>query len=309
MSAPSVTVIVPCYNHEKYVVQCLESIDQQTHGELEVVILDDGSTDRTWKLIQGFRFGRGRDVKRIRSTNLGAHAQLNRGLALARGQWIALCNSDDFFAPTRIATMLEWCTRGKARFAFSGVRYVDPRGRDVSQTLAYALQLGQRQTEVSQFPSVGWSLIPTNVAISTGNFFFHRSLIEDVGYFRPYRLCHDWDFLLRTLLVTEPVMVPAPLYAYRVHPQNSFSSLLGQTAALECPELMRRYWKAAMGSAPQNRLAPSPHHWPGYCEVFIEEFRYQPYLSGWENIDAPFYLPEAVDRPDQVKVIAHTDVG
>ena len=308
MKAPSVSVIVPCYNHEQYVGQCLKSIDQQTVDELEVVILDDGSTDRTWNLIESHRFGPGRQVQRLHSRNLGAHAQLNRGLQLAKGEWIALCNSDDFFARTRLSKLLEWCTRGQARFAFSGVSCVDPSGRDVTATLEYARDLDRKQREVPGFPSVGWSLIPTNVAISTGNFFFHRSLLDEVGYFRPYRLCHDWDFLLRTVLVTEPLYVPEPLYAYRVHPGNSFASLLGETAAVECPELMRRYWKAAFAAPPKNRLAPSPHHWPGFCDVFLDEFHYQPYLAGWDDVDAPFYLPGGVDHPDPVKV-RPSDVG
>jgi hypothetical protein len=141
---------------------------------------------------------------------------------------------------------------------------------------------------------VGFALTLTNVAISTGNFFFRRSLYREVGEFRPYKLCHDWDFILRCLLCTEPVYVPEPLYGYRLHTANSFSSLMSTAAAVECPELMRRFMLAATTRFTRNRLCPSPTNWPQLFEAFIQEHHYEPYLAGWEAIDEPFYLASRV---------------
>lgn len=281
-----VSVIVPCFNHGRFVVQCLRSIDAQDHPDLEVIVIDDGSTDDTWEMISSYRWGRARTVRTIRTGNRGAHAALNEGLTLARGDWIALCNSDDCFAPTRLSRLIA-AARG-TRFLFSNVRYIDEAGRDVTERWPYARELKQKQQEIRSFPSVGYSLVLTNTTISTGNFFFHRSLIEEVGYFRPYRYCHDWDFVLRALLFTEPVYLSEALYSYRLHPRNSFRSLQ-EAAARECPELMRRFLKATVGKRWPNRLAPSPHNWPGFFQVFIDEHRYQPYLTAWEYIDGPFY--------------------
>ena len=131
----------------------------------------------------------------------------------------------------------------------------------------------------------------TNVAISTGNFFFERSLVAAVGYFRPYRYAHDWDFLLRCLLFTEPVFVAEPLYSYRLHAHNSFISL-ASVAAIECPELMRRFVRATITGRYPNRLAPSPRNSPGYFEVFLEEHGCQPYLVGWSDVDDVVYSGE-----------------
>jgi glycosyltransferase involved in cell wall biosynthesis len=285
------SVVVPCYNHERYVAACLEAIDRQDVDGLEIIVIDDGSKDRSWELIDGHQFSPRHTVKKLRTPNRGAHAALNLGLAEATGKYVALCNSDDLFAPDRLQALRQAVVEHGARFAFSKVWYVDGDGRDVTQSSAYAAELKGKQDAISTFPSVGWALIPTNVTISTGNFFFERSLAIEVGAFRPYRLVHDWDFVLRALLVTEPLYVPRALYGYRLHGTNSFTGLLGEVAARECPELMRRYWKAASAAAPTNRLAPSPARWPYFCETYLKDLKYEPYLTGWEGIDGPFYAP------------------
>jgi glycosyltransferase involved in cell wall biosynthesis len=291
------SVVVPCYNHERYVATCLQSIDAQDVDGLEIIVIDDGSKDGSWTAIEAFKFNPRHKVKRIRTPNRGAHAALNLGIAQSSGKWIALCNSDDLFGPGRLSALRQAATESGARFAFSKVWYVDGDGRDVTSSSGYAAELKEKQDAITTFPSVGWSLIPTNVAISTGNFFFERSLVAEVGAFRPYRLVHDWDFVLRALLLTEPIYVPQSLYGYRLHGTNSFTGLLGEVAARECPELMRRYWKAASGAPPQNRLAPSNAHWPYFCETFLKDLNYEPYLVGWEAIDPPFYEAEPVPAP------------
>lgn len=286
-----VSVIVPCYNHERYVERCLRSINEQTIGPIEIIVIDDGSTDSSWQKIRSFSFRPEHEVTVLRSPNRGAHAALNEGLSRARGEWLAICNSDDFFANERLEHMVARATAVGSAFAFSKIWCVDADGRNVSEDTEYSRNLLARQNEISSFPSVGWSLMPTNVAISTGNFVFRRELVKTVGFFRPYKLVHDWDYALRALLVAEPVYIPEALYAYRLHGTNSFKALNEEVAARECPELMRRYWKAAHRSRPANPQAPSPFHWPVFNEVFLAELHYQPYLSAWEGIDEPYYAP------------------
>jgi len=283
-----VSVIVPCYNHRRYVARCLAAIDAQDVDDLEVIVIDDGSTDGSWDVIRQARWRPTRTVHALRTANAGAHGALNRGLDLATGEWIAICNSDDEFVPGRLSTLLAAATREGARFAFSAVRYVDDDGTDVSASSAYAADLIRKQDAIRTFPSVGFALVLTNVTISTGNFFVVRSLVDEVGDFRPYRYVHDWDWALRALLVTEPLYVPDVLYRYRLHETNSFTSL-GDAAAVECPELMRRFLRAAMTERWPNRLAPSPRNWPVYFDWFLEEHRYQPYCVGWDGLDGPVY--------------------
>lgn len=285
-----VSVVVPCYDHERYLPRCLAAIDAQDVDDLEVVVVDDGSRDGSWNVITGFRWQPSRRVHVVRTENAGAHAAINRGMALASGDWIAICNSDDEFAPGRLAALLRATARTGARFAFTGVTYVDDAGADVGAVLPYAEDLVRKQAAIPRFPSVGFALVLTNVAISTGNFFFERRLLDAIGWFRPYRYVHDWDFILRALLVTEPLYVPEPLYRYRLHPTNSFTAL-GDAAAVECPALMRRFMRATITERWPNRLAPSPRNWPVFFDTFVAEHRYEPYLVGWDDVDGVVYRP------------------
>jgi glycosyltransferase involved in cell wall biosynthesis len=291
-----VSVVVPCFNHEKFVSDCLASIDAQDHEELEVIVIDDGSKDASWARISEFKWRPSRQVRLLRTKNQGAHAALNLGLELASGEYIALCNSDDRFTPRRISTLVERARDSHARFLFTQVGCIDDRDQDVTHSWPYAQDLFKKQQEIASYPSVGFAIVLTNVAISTGNFFFERSLIAEIGAFRAYRYCHDWDFLLRALLFTEPLYVPEPLYLYRLHQGNSFLGLQS-AAAWECPELMRRFMKATVTERHPNRVAPSPRNWPGFFEYFIEEHRYQPYMVAWEAIDGPVYRPPTSATP------------
>jgi glycosyltransferase involved in cell wall biosynthesis len=303
----TVSVIVPCFNHEKYVTQCLASIDAQERVELEVLVIDDGSTDGTWERIESFRWSRGRRVRNLRIPNGGAHAALNYGLQLATGEYVTVCNSDDYFAPSRLATLRARLRATGALLAFSAVRCVNERGEDITETWPYAKDLHHKQNEIREFASVGYSLVLTNTGISTGNFFFRRELVEKIGYFRSYRYCHDWDFLLRSLLVSEPEYVPEPLYFYRLHPGNSFLKLAA-AAGQECPELMRRYLKAATQGPTPNKLAPCKRNWPGYFEYFIEAHAYQPYMQEWDKVDGPYCEAGPAPTPLAVSSNAQSEV-
>jgi hypothetical protein len=104
--------------------------------------------------------------------------------------------------------------------------------------------------------------------VSTGNLVFSRKLYESIGPFAPLRYCHDWDFLLRALVETEPLFVPLPLYRYRLHSANSFRTL-GAEADRETEQVLRRYFDAMRAGGFENEWAPSPEQWPGYFERFM----------------------------------------
>lgn len=286
-----VSVVVPTYNHARYVEACLLALREQTQSPDEVIVIDDGSVDATWDIVCQFQFPHHVKYVRLQTENRGAHAALNHGLDLASGDWVFLCNSDDAFAPERVERMLGAIARTGAQFGFSRCRYIDDSGRDVTQDLDYTRDLWDKQQAIASFASVGFSLLHSNVTISTGNFVMSRNLQRAVGYFRPYRYVHDWDYALRVLLVTEPLYVEDSLYSYRIHPNNSFHAL-AEVAAVECPELMRRYMKASTGY-PINLSAPCSRYWPIYFSEQIERLGLSGYLSHHGDIDSPVYVPAA----------------
>jgi hypothetical protein len=128
--------------------------------------------------------------------------------------------------------------------------------------------LSHSQRSVRAFPSVGFALLKQNVAISTGNLFFRRSLFDRVGGFRPLLHCHDWDFLLRGVVLDEPTFVPLPLYEYRIHETNSYRAL-GDVAVRETEAVLTAYFSAAQRAPAANPLAPAPANWPGVFDTMM----------------------------------------
>ncbi len=103
---PKVTVLMPVYNGEEFLREAIASILGQTFTDFELLIIDDGSTDRSREIVAGFQDGRIRLV--CNETNLGIAATLNRGLALAGGEFVARMDSDDRSHPSRLMKQVEF---------------------------------------------------------------------------------------------------------------------------------------------------------------------------------------------------------
>ena len=96
-----VSVIIPVYNAEDYIGECLESIINQTLKEIEIICVNDGSTDGSSKVLEEYRKKDSRIIV-IDQTNSGAGAARNNGLRYARGEYLSILDSDDFFEPTML---------------------------------------------------------------------------------------------------------------------------------------------------------------------------------------------------------------
>jgi glycosyltransferase involved in cell wall biosynthesis len=97
---PKVSVLMPVFNGEKYIHQAIESILVQTYRDFELVVVDDGSTDRTAEIINTYTDTRIRYIQN--STNLGLAAARNRAIEISNGQYLAWLDSDDISSPTRL---------------------------------------------------------------------------------------------------------------------------------------------------------------------------------------------------------------
>jgi glycosyltransferase involved in cell wall biosynthesis len=272
---PLVSIVVPSYNHADFVRGCLESVAAQSYRRLELCVIDDASRDGSVAAIEntlsapGFR---ARFEGRIRfecsEANQGAHRTINRGVSLTNGEFVGILNSDDRYAPGRVERMMEVKQSQHASLAFSAVRMIDLTGRDITDEDWLSSCMSHSQRSVPAAPSVGFAALRSNVAVSTGNLLFRRSLFDAVGGFRPLKYCHDWDFLLRSVLLTEPLFVPEPLYEYRIHETNSFHSLRS-VADHETKEVLRAYFSAIHSGKFENQLAPAPATWPKVFETFL----------------------------------------
>src|SRR2546423_7727277 len=91
----TVSVVVPAYNYARYLPQAIDSALGQTHPPLEVIVVDDGSTDDTPRVLDAY----GDRIRAVRQANQGAGAARNAGIAVARGEYVAFLDSDDLWRP------------------------------------------------------------------------------------------------------------------------------------------------------------------------------------------------------------------
>lgn len=223
MTDQLISVIMPAYNHQKYVGEAIESVLNQSFCDLEFVIVNDGSTDRTEDAILKYHDPR---IIYWRQKNSDAFNAINAGIALARGEYFAIINSDDVFHSERLEKMLAVMWQKEAVFGFSGLDLIDSFSRKLNHPDHPLVKLVAELTGVlNQTGSLKQALLAGNVAITTTNMIFSRRLVETIGAFRPYRYAHDYDFILRALAAFPDriVYLPQPLLSYRVHNRNTIT--------------------------------------------------------------------------------------
>ncbi len=218
---PLVSVLMPAYNHAPYIGAAVESVLGQTYAHLELIVVDDASTDDTWAVLQSFGDARMRVSRHDR--NQGAHVTLNDAMAQARGQYVAILNSDDVYHPERLQTLLAEAEAAATPdfFAFTDVAFIDQAGRfvpDNDRARAY----WRLCRDCRDSPAELWFVVG-NPALSTSNFFFSRSLLGKVGAFVSLRYTHDWDWALRAAGVCTPAWIRKQRLRYRVHPASTLS--------------------------------------------------------------------------------------
>ncbi len=220
---PKVSVIIPSYNHAQFIGQAVKSILNQSEQNFEIIIVDDGSTDDTLAYLIKL------DDSRIRifaQENRGAHTAINRGIAEAKGDYLAILNSDDVYHPRRLEKLLTVLEQNpNVGLVGSYIEVISGDGKRLG------IKHGYKDLEPWPLPNTKKSfrstddargvLLTENFYATTSNFVFRRELYEQVGSFRSLRYTHDWDFLLRSALVTHLEMVPETLLQYRVHASNT----------------------------------------------------------------------------------------
>lgn len=272
---PVISIIIPYYKHQSFIERCLNSVVAQSYKELEVIIIDDCSPDRSGKYVEELvrqdkyqsRFS-GRLIFKQFEENQGAHSTINHGIQIASGSIISIINSDDMYHPDRFQILIEEMQKHRAEFVFSSIKYIDENDNDVTNSNETAISFVRLQETISNFPTVGFACLNSNMAISSGNFVFTKSLWERIGKFNSYRYCHDWDFLLRVIPEAEPLFVNQDLYYYRFHGTNTFSSVQ-HLAIQESSSILRHYFNRVSLATTKNTLAPSSFNWPHYFEMFL----------------------------------------
>jgi glycosyltransferase involved in cell wall biosynthesis len=199
MSLPLVSVVIPVYNGELFLTEAVDSIRWQNYEPLEIVIVDDGSTDRTVQIIENL----GKDIRFISQANQGPGAARNRALEVARGELIAFLDADD-----------QW-PRGKLHLQ---VRYLldHPEHDLVTGLIRLVTMPGANNRFRSIVPDDTMSHINLGAAVC------RRRLFDQVGLFdESFRMSEDQDWFLRVREHKVPIIILEDITLfYRLHDNN-----------------------------------------------------------------------------------------
>jgi glycosyltransferase involved in cell wall biosynthesis len=311
-----ISVVIPVFNHARWVAAAVASVLGQTILPSEVIIIDDGSTDGSVEAVADYLHRHpapaGVDVTVLHRPNRGAHATLNEAFARARGAYVAVLNSDDEYEPDRLEICLAAAKAGDSGFVLTYVEPIGSDGAPLSPDHPWRTWYADgRLHELDVLPTLGFSLLFGNIAVTTGNFFVRRDLAERIGPFRAFRYAHDLDYLLRAVLIEEPILVRRKLYRYRLHDSNTINADQRLVDA-ECAALYGDFLRAGAAARPSNPIAPTLERFASTLSALPLSPPFAAALDGLiasphptVEAAAPSVSKNACSEPPQVLLIGH----
>lgn len=237
MNPPTIGVVLPLFNHEQFIIPCLNSILEQTSPVDEIILIDDGSSDKGFAIAREM-LGSSPKATLLTQPNCGAPATLNRAVELTQSDYIAVLNTDDRFAPTKIERCRQLLQHEpRIELICGAASIIDNKGRIMmsGEAVSWLHQAMEFQL-CHQIPDMG--LLHDNYVVTTSNMVFSRSLWEKCDGFQNLRYCHDLDFLLTALsLSTVKIDREQTHTYYRVHAANTIGEK-SDTKALELAAVM-----------------------------------------------------------------------
>ncbi|MBM9520715.1 glycosyltransferase [Desulforhopalus vacuolatus] len=256
---PLISVVIPAYNHEKFIGAAIDSVLGQTVADFELIVIDDGSTDGTAAVVQEYNDPR---LSFYHQENQDAFNTINRGLGMARGRYISILNSDDIYTTDRFARILACIERQTSTgvtpevvitdvspISDTGVIFSDPD---------FGWNLWHRKNRETYLASgdIYTAFLKGNFMVTTSNLFMTRRAVEKVGKFCSLRYLHDYDYIFRLMLAFPKqvqYLYDERLLFYRIHNGNT----LGEAAIIgrrQDQQLIAKYMTEAVPQEFRQRI-------------------------------------------------------
>jgi glycosyltransferase involved in cell wall biosynthesis len=207
MGKELISVVIPNYNHAHFLGDAIRSALAQTYTAVEIIVVDDGSTDDSRALVESF----GARVRYLWQANRGLSGARNTGIMAAQGEYIALLDADDFWEPNYLATVHALLAVDPTLGAvYTGQQFVNSQGEALSQPSVATVGRDQLYDRLLD----GEFFAPSAVLV-------RRSCFTTVGLFdESLRASEDWDMWLRVAHAYPFAGIAQPLLNYRVHGNN-----------------------------------------------------------------------------------------
>lgn len=240
-SKPLVSVIIPAYNHEKFIGAALDSVLAQTMDDFELIVIDDGSTDSTGKIVRDYSDPR---LSYYYQENQDAYNTINRGLGMAGGRYLSILNSDDVYTRNRLEKLVQFMSETDSQAVFTDVIPISDDGV-VFDDPAFGWNIWHKKNRDFYFEAgdIYTAFLKGNFMVTTSNLFMRSEAVKKTGRFCSLRYLHDYDYIFRLMLACPGqvhYLAHEKLLYYRIHPGNT----LGEAAVIgreQDQELIARY--------------------------------------------------------------------
>jgi len=203
---PLVSIIVPNFNYSKYIEECIQSIFNQEYSYLEVIVVDDGSTDNSLEILEKYKH----KIILLSQVNQGVSSARNKGLLHANGKYISFLDADDTIEPNKISEQVKIIERGGSELIYCAVNLCNERLE--VQEVRTPCYRGNCFDLYFRYPTR--SIIP----LGSGSPLISSNLVRNVGGFDLHLgTSSDWDFMRRLCRETSVDFSPLPLVNYRIH--------------------------------------------------------------------------------------------
>lgn len=234
---PTVSVIIPCYNSEKYLKFALDSVINQTYGDIEIIVIDDNSIDKTASIVKEYIKKDFRISLYKNKYKKGVSGALNTGLDYSRGKYIARLDSDDIMHPDKLLSQYYILETGKYCLVATNISLMNEDGK-ITKENAY-----ENHNGIIEFLCAFCNPIP-NATIM-----YKKEVIDKYNLrFEDYKTSEDFAFLINYIMVSKEkaYLINEPLYYYRILKNSLFHSNI-QESLDNAVKLSYHYYKKING--------------------------------------------------------------
>lgn len=234
---PFISVIIPTYNRAITISQTIDSVLNQTYGNLEIIVIDDGSTDNTREILAPY----GKKITYLSQANSGVSSARNAGIQQARGEYAAFLDSDDLWCPQKLHKQIEAIQKNKEyALCLTDIEYINEIG--VHMGFSSLRRSMPRNGYIFEYLLRGFAVTCSYVLVK-------KDVFNAVGLFdESLKTAEDIDMLLRITCRYQAILIDEPLVKYRKSGSHLSGRLFtgNRLRAIQkikeyCPDLARKY--------------------------------------------------------------------